>query len=98
MSFYATTGITPITIITCPRRLRTEEDLDETLENAQRATGSLPTQIFLLENYHESDNKRNPEKERKILDILNCAVKFAESAVLGMKRKQQEEGEMTHVA
>ena len=96
MSFYANTGITPITIITWPRMLRTEEDFDLALNNAQKATGSLPIHTFLLDNYTESDNKRNPEKERKILDILDCAVFLAESAVLRIKRKQKEE-EMTHM-
>ena len=96
MSFYVNTGITPITIITSPRMLRTEEEFDEALNNAQKATGSLPIHTFLLDNYTESDNKRNPEKERKILDILDCAVFLAESAVLRMKRKQKEE-EMTHM-
>ena len=96
MSFYVNTGITPITIITSPRMLRTEEDFDLAVNNAQKATGSLPIHTFWLDNYTESDNKRNPEKERKILDILDCAVFLAESAVLRMKRKQKEE-EMTHM-
>lgn len=95
MSFYANIGITPITIITMIDR--NQEDIDETLSNAKEVVGSLPEHTFLLANYNEFDNKRNPEKERKILNILDCALSLAESAVLSMKRKQKEEEEMTHV-
>lgn len=89
MSFYANIGITPITIITMIDR--NQEDIDETLSNAKEVLGSLPEHTFLLANYNEFDNKRNPEKERKILNILDCALSLAESAVLSMKRKQKEE-------
>lgn len=63
------------------------------LENLREAIGSLPEHTFLLANYTEIDNKRKPEKERMILDILDCAVFLAESAVLRMKRNQKEEEE-----
>ena len=45
----------------------------------------------MLANYTENDSERNQEKESVILDILDCAVSMAESAVLRMKRNQKTE-------
>ena len=88
-SFIFKIGITPITIVTHADKLRTEEEREEALDAARLATGSERINTFLLANYTEIGCERNPEKERTILDILDCAVFLAETAVLKMKRNQK---------
>ena len=88
-SFIFKIGITPITIVTHADQLRTEEEREEALGAAGLATGSERINTFLLANYTEIGCERNPEKERTILDILDCAVFLAETAVLKMKRNQK---------
>ena len=88
-SFIFKIGITPITIVTHADKLRTEEEREEALDAARLATGSERINTFLLANYTEIGCQRNPEKERTILDILDCAVFLAETAVLKMKRNQK---------
>ena len=88
-SFIFKIGITPITIVTYADKLRTEEEREEALDAARLATGSERINTFLLANYTEIGCERNPEKERTILDILDCAVFLAETAVLKMKRNQK---------
>ena len=88
-SFIFKIGITPVTIVTHADKLRSEEESEEALDAAELATGSESRNTFLLSNYTEIDNERNPEKERTILDILDCAVFLAETAVLKMKRNQK---------
>ena len=88
-SFIFKIGITPITIVTHADKLRTEEEREEALDAARLATGSERINTFLLANYTEIGCERNLEKERTILDILDCAVFLAETAVLKMKRNQK---------
>ena len=88
-SFIFKIGITPITIVTHVDKLITEEEREEALDAAGLAFGSERINAFLLANYTEIDCERNPEKERTILDILDCAVFLAETAVLKMKRNQK---------
>ena len=93
-SFIFKIGITPVTIVTHADKLRSEEETEEALGAAGLATGSERINTFLLSNYTEIDSKRNPEKERTILDILDCAVFLAETAVLKMKRNQKTKKDM----
>lgn len=88
-SFIFKIGITPVTIVTHADKLRSEEESKEALYQAEWATGSVRINTFLLANYTEIDSERNPEKERTILNILDCAVFLAETAVLEMKRNQK---------
>ena len=97
MSLLCKIGITPVTIITYRDEVETYQELNMVLNEAQETTGSLPMHTFPLDNYTTYDSQRNLEKERTILDILDCAVFLAESAVLRMKRKQKGEEEMTQV-
>ena len=93
-SFIFKIGITPVTIVTHADKLRSEEESEKALHAAELATGSVRINTFLLSNYTEIDNERNPEKERTILDILDCAVFLAETAVLKIKRNQKTKKDM----
>ena len=91
--FAPTKGIAPITVVTHRDVLRTEEECENALYAASAATGSLPSDTFLLTNYCRDNSKRNPVTERMVFDILHCALLKAETAVKIMKQKQRNEEE-----
>ena len=49
--FAPTKGIAPITVVTHRDKLSTEEECENALYAASAATGSLPSDTFLLTNY-----------------------------------------------
>ena len=89
-------GIAPITVVTYRDKLKYEEECKDALDNAATATGSSLRHTFFMRNYTEDNKDRNPETEKTVFDILNCALMNAERAVKIMKQKEKDkqEGEM----
>ena len=89
-------GIAPITVVTYRDKLKYEEECKDALDNAATATGSSLRHTFFMRNYTEDNRDRNPETEKTVFDILNCALMNAERAVKIMKKKEKDkqEGEM----
>ena len=89
-------GIAPITVVTNRDKLEYEEECKDALDNAATATGSSLRHTFFMRNYTEDNRDRNPETEKTVFDILNCALMNAERAVKIMKQKEKDkqEGEM----
>ena len=73
--------------------LRSEEEKEETWENAYIATNSSPSHTFLTWNYTEDNTERNPEIERIIFDILHYTLVTAERAVRQMKNQERNKRE-----
>ena len=91
--FLSLTGIAPITVVTHCDKLKKEEDREEALEAAYKATNSSPSHTFLTWNYTKDNTERNLEIERMIFDILHYALITAEKAVKQMKHRERNERE-----
>ena len=90
--FLSLTGIAPITVVTHCDQLRSEEEREEALEAAYKATNSSPSHTFLTWNYTKNNStERNLEIERMIFDILHYALITAERAVKQMKHRERKE-------
>lgn len=90
--FNSKIGIIPVIVVTYADKLRSKEEREEAFDRAASAFEERRlSHPFMLANYTENDSERNQEKESVILDILDCAVSMAESAVLRMKRNQKTE-------
>ena len=87
------TGIAPITVVTHCDKLRSEEEREEVLEDAYKATNSSPSHTFLTWNYTKNNCERNLEIERMIFDILHYALITAERAVKQMKSRERNKRE-----
>lgn len=91
--FLSLTGIAPITVVTHCDELRSEEEREEALEAAYKATNSSPSHTFLTWNYTKDNIERNPEIERMTFDILHYALITAERAVKQMKNRERNKRE-----
>ena len=88
--FLSLTGIAPITVVTHCDKLQSEEEREEALEAAYKATNSSPSHTFLTWNYTKNNStERNLEIERMIFDILHYALITAERAVKQMKHQER---------
>ena len=91
--FLSLTGIAPITVVTHCDELRSEEEREEALEAAYKATNSSPSHTFLTWNYTKNNSERNLEIERMTFDILHYALITAEKAVKQMKHRERNKRE-----
>ena len=89
--FLSLTGIAPITVVTHCDELQSEEEREEALEAAYKATNSSPSHTFLTWNYTKNNSERNLEIERMTFDILHYALITAERAVKQMKHRERKE-------
>ena len=89
-------GIAPITVVTHRGTLRSSEDCENALDEASAATGSSISNTFFVSNYNEDNKERNPEIEKIVFDILDCALMTAERAVkmMKLKEKNKQEGDI----
>ena len=87
------TGIAPITVITHCDALKSENDKEKALDDAYKATNSLPSHTFLTWNYTKNNSEQNLEIERMTFDILHYALITAERAVKQMKMRERNKRE-----
>lgn len=81
-------GHTPVTVITCLDKLKTEEDQRNACGMAAQVTGGAGGRTHLISNYTEENNNRSITVDRAALDILESALISAESFI--RIRKQRE--------
>lgn len=81
-------GHSPVTVITCLDKLKTEEDQRDACGMAARVTDGAGERTHLISNYTEENNNRSITVDRAALDILESALISAESFI--QIRKQRE--------
>ncbi|CAH1267099.1 Hypp3687 [Branchiostoma lanceolatum] len=91
-------GIAPVTVVTHVDQVKDESQLDQIKTKASAATGSSPSHVFFIQNYHPEHNERDFNIELRAMEILNFALVVGERYVKIHKQQQQYEAEEKQAA
>ncbi|XP_019647188.1 PREDICTED: uncharacterized protein LOC109487625 [Branchiostoma belcheri] len=91
-------GISPVTVVTHVDQVRDEKELNKIKLKASAATGSPPSHVYFIENYHPGHNDRDFSIELRAMEILNSALLVGERYVRIHKQQQQYAAEERQAA
>ncbi|CAH1244523.1 Hypp7332 [Branchiostoma lanceolatum] len=84
--FIRSRGMDPVCVLTHVDQVRDESQLDLIKTKASAATGSDPSHVYFIENYHPDHNERDFNIELRAMEILNSALMVGERYVRIHKR------------
>ena len=91
-------GHTPVTVITCLDKLKTEEDQRNACGMAAQVTGGAGGRTHLISNYTEENNNRSITVDRAALDILESVLISAESFIRIRKQREKPQSKREAMA